>query len=351
MSNQTESDYYKQLTIYKAGVLIWKVVPPVFILLGTIGNCLSILVLTRRSIRVSTTALFLTVLACSDLLVLYSGLLRQWLIYLYNTDVRHISEAGCKIHTWLVYSSLDFSAWIIIILTLERVISSWLPHRAKTMCTNKTAVFILIAVCVFILVKNSHFLYGLVFEIANEKTNQVEQKCVAIDQNYSHFEYEVQPWIDMCVYCIVPFAIILIGNVSILFKVLQSQKKTKSTVAPSQSSRSRGQQQGIRHAKQSSTTAILFTLSIVFLVTTSPVSIYLIVETYWIQDADDAKLAKLDFWWAVVNMLMYSKNSVNFLLYCLSGTKFKKEFFRLINWKKSARLNNFNMQSNNSTRT
>ncbi|KAH3857069.1 hypothetical protein DPMN_099667 [Dreissena polymorpha] len=91
MTNQTDSDCYKQLSIYKAGVIIWKVVPPVFILLGTIGNSLSILVLNRRSIRVSTMALFLTVLACSDLLVLYSGLLRQWLIYLFYTDVRHIS--------------------------------------------------------------------------------------------------------------------------------------------------------------------------------------------------------------------------------------------------------------------
>ena len=83
MSNQTGSEYYEQLGLYKAGVLIWKVVPPILILLGTIGNSLSILVLTRRSIRVSTTALFLTVLACVDLLVLYSGLLRQWLIYLF----------------------------------------------------------------------------------------------------------------------------------------------------------------------------------------------------------------------------------------------------------------------------
>ena len=126
MDNQTDSEYYKQLSIYKAGILIWKVVPPVLLLLGTIGNSLSILVLTRRSIRASTTALFLTVLAFSDLLGLYSGLLRQWVIYLFKTDVRHVSEAGCKINAWLVYSSLDYSAWIHIIVTWERVILCWL---------------------------------------------------------------------------------------------------------------------------------------------------------------------------------------------------------------------------------
>ncbi|KAH3709263.1 hypothetical protein DPMN_068725 [Dreissena polymorpha] len=128
----------------------------------------------------------------------------------------------------------------------------------------------------------------------------------------------------------------------ILFKVLQSKKKTKSTVAPLHS-----QQQEIRDVKKSSKTAILFTLSIVFLVTTSPVSIYLIGEAYWIKDADDASMAKLGFWWAVVNMLMYTKNSINFLLYCLSGTKFRKELFRLINWKKGSRLNNENMPPGN----
>ena len=147
---------FTELPFYKSSVIIWKVVPPMLILLGTIGNILSILVLTRRSLRKSTTSLFLTVLACSDLLVLYSGLLRQWVLYVFETDVRHVCEVGCKLNIWLVYSSLDFSAWILMAVTIERVISVWLPHRVRTICTKKSAVVSLVGIGAFILTLNSH---------------------------------------------------------------------------------------------------------------------------------------------------------------------------------------------------
>ncbi|KAH3836759.1 FMRFamide receptor-like [Dreissena polymorpha] len=339
MTNETENDHYKQLGLYKASILIWKIVPPILILLGTIGNSLSILVLTRRSIRVSSTALFLTVLACSDLLVLYSGLLRQWLIYLFDTDVRNLSEAGCKINVWLVYSSLDFSAWILIVLTLERVVSTWMPHRARTLCTKKTAFAFIIAVGVFILGINSHILYGIGYKITqDENYYPIENKCIEIDRNYAYFFENVWPWIDLCVYCAVPFVVIVIGNALILFKVLNSQKKSKSTIAS-------------RLAKKSSMPAMLFTLNIVFLLSTLPVSIYTIGQAYWPKDLDDYKMAKLDFWWAVVNMLMYTNNSLNFLLYCLSGTKFRREVIRLLTWKKCFRLNHINPAQRNYTST
>ena len=70
---------------------------------------LSIVVLTSKYIRKLTAAIFLTCLTFSDLCVLYTGLLRQWLICLIDSDIRHLSEAFCKVHIWLVYSSLDFS--------------------------------------------------------------------------------------------------------------------------------------------------------------------------------------------------------------------------------------------------
>ncbi|XP_052280996.1 neuromedin-U receptor 2-like [Dreissena polymorpha] len=303
MSNETDSDNmaYTEFGLYKAGILIWKVVPPILILVGTIGNSLSILVLTRRSIRVSTTALFLTVLACSDLLVLYSGLLRQWLIYLFDTDVRHISEAGCKISMWLVYSSLDFSAWILILVTLERVVLAWFPHHGRIVSNRKSAVACLAVICGFILGINAHMLYGMVFKIEYDSNNNPYlHTCTVIDDAYYRFFSQVWPWIDLSVFCVVPFAVIVIGNTMILFKVLQSKKKTRSSIRPMGSlPNSQTKYQSNNNGKKSSMTVVLFTLNIVFIVTTSPVSIYNIGYAYWGTDMSDANTAKLDFWWAV----------------------------------------------------
>ena len=328
---QEVADYddYTDYPEYKAGIMIWKLVPPILIVVGTIGNILSILVLTRRSIRVSTTALYLTFLAFSDLCVLYTGLLRQWLIYLFEFDVRHVSNAGCKLHIWLLYSSLDFSAWILIVVTLERVILSWCPYSAKTKCNRKYAT-VLVVILIFLLGLNSHLLYGMIHEERfDASTNTtVISKCVEINNKYGDFFNLTWPWIDLCALCLIPFSVIVIGNGFILLKVIKSKKKTKARVVPSINT---GETRTTHRntSKHSSMTAMLFTLNMVFLVTTSPVSIYNIGYTHWLTDGTHQTYASLDLWWAIVNMLMYTNNSLNFLLYCLSGTRFRQAVIRL----------------------
>ena len=326
----TEEDYddYTTYPQYKTSILIWKVVPPILILLGTIGNILSIVVLTRKSIKDSTTALYLTFLTASDLCVLYTGLLRQWIRYLFKYDVRHLSEAVCKIHLWVVYSSLDFSAWILIAFTLERVISVCCPFSAKTKCSRKYAMALLIAILLFLLALNSHMLYGMVNKGSMNKHDTGINKCVEINENYGDFFKFVWPWIDLCVFCLIPVSVIVIGNCCILFGVIKSQRKTRARSVSSVNTDQRTSLQRGR-ANHSSMTAMLFTLNMVFLFTTSPVSIYNIGYTHWMESGTSQDYATLDLWWAIVNMLQYTNNSINFLLYCLSGTRFRREVKRI----------------------
>ena len=327
MDNVTED--YTNFPDYRAGLLIWKVVPPFLILLGTIGNILSIVVLTRKSIKISTTmALYLTFLAFSDLLVLYTGLLRQWILYVFKYDVRHLSEAACKIHMWLLFTLRDFSGWILLAVTLERVISVWCPLSAKTKCSRKYATALLIIILLFLLALNSHVMYGMVNKGTVEEHDTGTRSCSVIDTKYGSFYNLTWPWIDVCVFCLIPFSVIVVGNGCILFRVIRSQRKTKARSVPSINTN----QSRISHRsgpKQSSLTAILFTLNTVFLFTTFPVSIYMIGSPPWEESGTVQDYATLDLWWAVVNMLMYTNNSSNFLLYCLRGTQIRQEVKRI----------------------
>ena len=173
MNNLTET--YQYYSEYKVGLSIWKTVPPFLIAFGTVGNCLSLIVLTRRSIRKSTTALFLTCLTISDLLVLFTGLLRHWLINLLEFDIRRVSEVVCKLHMWLVYSSLDFSAWMFILLTLERIHAVWSPMQfsSRTNWNRRNAAIVIILMSAFSLGLNSHILYGI--------GDKGKRKCVSVD--------------------------------------------------------------------------------------------------------------------------------------------------------------------------
>ena len=62
---------YQSYSEYKAGIIIWKTVPPILITFGTCGNILSIVVLARKSNRKSTTAIFLIYFSHFPIFVYY----------------------------------------------------------------------------------------------------------------------------------------------------------------------------------------------------------------------------------------------------------------------------------------
>ena len=66
------------------------------LVLGTVGNVLSGLVMMQKAMRRSTLGLMLIILAVSDTLVLWTDLLRQYMIYVYGIELRTYSNIGCK---------------------------------------------------------------------------------------------------------------------------------------------------------------------------------------------------------------------------------------------------------------
>ena len=256
----------------------------------------------------------LTFLAFSDILVLYTGLLRQWIYYTFDYDIRQFSAIACKIHLWFVYTCLDLSAWIIMALTLDRVIATWWPFRARRLCTRTCAMKVVATFVFFLLIVNSHFLYGMANKTHRDSNGTVveEEKCVPVYEDYLKFLVNVWSIFDLLNLCLIPFSVILVGNICIVVKLMKNQRRlairrrSSSAAAPS-------------------LTVMMLILSTVFLITTLPIGVYITGDNYWGQTEEPQSLASLKLWWAIVNMLMYTNNCVNFLLYCLSGSRFRKE--------------------------
>ena len=316
-----------QYSEYRHAVRIWKTIPPIFLVLGTLGNLLTIVVLMRSKSRLSSTALYLSALAVSDLLVLWLGLLRQWLIYMFDIDVRHLSEAGCKIHIFLVYFATQCSSWLLVAVTSERFIGVLLPHKVKQGCTTRTAVVTISIIVGCLILLNAHWFYGMgETEVVFSNVTYVF-KCDSIYEHYYEFLGFKWLWIDLCVFSLVPFTILLIGNVSIIVRVLASKHKTRIQIAPSN-----GGTGAVRRSdKTAQLTAMLVLLNIVFFVCTLPMAIYLIGEPKWISKLKSYhEFAVLRLWWSVVNSFMYLNNAINFILYFLSGSRFRQEVKSLV---------------------
>ncbi|KAH3735340.1 hypothetical protein DPMN_041831 [Dreissena polymorpha] len=80
--NATSSNFFEwkfpPVGYYKnTRMLFWRVIPPILISIGTIGNVMTIFVLLRQK-KMKSTAVFLFALALSDTLVLFCALLPEW---------------------------------------------------------------------------------------------------------------------------------------------------------------------------------------------------------------------------------------------------------------------------------
>lgn len=151
-------------------------------------------------------------------------------------------------------------------------------------------------------------------------TNISDIQCLPVTELYWNFRYNIWPWIDLCIVSLVPMAILFFCNLSIIYFLL---KRTQALI----------QLEGnsfkiMRNTRNySQVTGYLILLNAVFFICTAPISVYLIREESLLESAGESihDLAVLQLWQAVVNLLSYTNNAANFLLYVLCGSRFRKE--------------------------
>ncbi|XP_048779409.2 FMRFamide receptor-like [Ostrea edulis] len=334
MENSTcHSDVaYKTHVENIAAEQIWIYVSPVLIVVGTIANTLSIIVLLHKRMRTSTTMFYLTVLSFGDMMVLYTGLLRYWIKSAFDKDIRLISQFSCKIHAFLVYFSLDFTTWVLVAVTIDRCVFVCLPFKAKRLCTLTHARMVVVCIGLIMTALNFHLFWGVSHEM------QLGELSCTHANDFTEFAW---PWIDFCVFSIIPFTIMIIANILIIRHLFMAHKRvashhhetSHSEQCQSVINHSNGNGVRTKQRKVPSITTMLLTTNCVFLALTLPIVIYLIVYPYVLYDATDHVTAVLKLLWAIANMFQYANNTIHFFLYCLTGPRFRRELFKVFKIK------------------
>lgn len=300
---------------------MWLYGAPILIIIGTIGNSLSAVVMMRKDLRKTTTSLFLTVLAFVDTAILYTGLLRQWLVMYKDYDIRTVAAATCKLHTFLLYALNQYQAWLLVIVTIERLIAVFLPHQSKRLCTRPAAAASLAVSAVAIGGLNAHFFWTNQY-IRIQYSDKYVAYCMPFDAKYAHFVRTVWPWVDFIAFSMLPFVVLVTSNIAILLRMLYSHYLRRTSLHTHGNT-----------VKMTSMTAILITVTFSFFVTTAPISIYLIMTDTLREDSTSAADRKLRVVWVVFNLLTYTNNTFNFLLYCVSGSRFRRELINMFRRK------------------
>ena len=106
----------------------------VFILafVGTVSNCLTLCILSRKMFHHNSSSVFLRVLATFDMLTLWSYML--WaLSHFYLPEMR--TPASCKILNYMMASCPHVTSFILLTVTIEHFLAVLFPLHVRIIST------------------------------------------------------------------------------------------------------------------------------------------------------------------------------------------------------------------------
>ena len=273
---------------------------------------LCILFFCRPAMR-SGSSVILMALAVADTLTLAVGPTSRYLQTVHNVYLNDYFII-CKFHKYLK-SVFGYSAnWLVIVFTIFRVVAVYWPHKANVLCTRKRA---LIAVGVtFVtccLVHLDYIIHIQQFVHVNNRGKFAPKKCWFEGPREIYYKVYSQ-WVMLVFMSIIPFFVLLIGNTMIIRKVLiyAFERKRMSNDEKSDDSQSM--------------TAMLISISVLFLVTQVPAVVISIIKRNLSSETHNKEYLHIflviD---TIFRLLKWSNHAVNFFCYCVSGKRFREE--------------------------
>ncbi|PVD35156.1 hypothetical protein C0Q70_06437 [Pomacea canaliculata] len=222
---------------------MWSTIAPFIIIIGLLGNLLVIIVFERLHFRKSSTLLHMFVLAFNDSVILCLGPVRYWTKEVFQFDLATISDFGCRLNFFVLYTSLDFSAWILVSVSVERVVSVHKPLHARIWFTVNRALIRLVIIFVLLCGINMHFFFtnGLVssfnstssdnntgINTTTTATTDDSQRCDSLPE-FSVFNNYYFVWIDLFFDSLFPFVLMALSNCFIVKSLRESKRNRPRT--------------------------------------------------------------------------------------------------------------------------
>ena len=313
------------------------------IFLGIVGNLMSYFVWTKdRRCKKLPGGVYLKALVISDTIALCIPATNEAIILLTRNDPRKNNLFFCKMENVGRHFGLLVSSWIIVCFSIERTMAIVKPRKTVAL-TDKQRI-IVIVLGIFIVNFLLNLPYGIVYHImknagestwtssfnttsnhnfseindsnANGGGNVTSYKFICGSDPASLFAFLnwYHIWfMDFVLIFIVPFTLITLSNITVLVLSIAQKNKLNG--------------QGSRTF---AVTSRAIAVSVVHCLTTGPFSILVLIPEF-----SDRALKVHYFITKVSVVLVYMNHSLNYVLYSVFGTDFRRDCLELICKKSS----------------
>ena len=321
---------------YRVGVGINRFVLPVIIAVGTLGNFVSMCVMFQRQNRHMSFTIYLGCLAISDNCVLLSAGYYWGTVELHGRLPR---DDECRILIWILETFQSNGVLLILGVTLDRLVAVCFPLKAAAWCRARRAK----------VVSASVFAVVAVYNIPHLVLNHADERFVCMLCRFDNILCVIHLWVTTLITFAIPLVLLLAANTVIILAVRNSLKYKHSSSSGSSDDTQTDSLSELKHisqrrAKRSrakyskhvelslkdrNLIVMLLLVSFMFLLLNAPRFIRIIIFATVQFDMTPERVAMNTLAWHVTNKLYFTNNACNFVLYCLSGSKFRRDFTKL----------------------
>ena len=305
----------------------------VFCLLGVLGNVLAFVTFSTKSVRTSTTSVYLRALAIADVLVLITALFRYKTYKIFLTDEQDLDsvlhfdpyiQVYVEPFHWMALGS---SSFITIVLSLERYMAVKFPLFTKRSCSVPVVLLCIGGVVIIVVAITSPNFAS--YEVLHQEIIGISIYYASITDfgRESLFPCTFHNYIVPIVWYIIPAIFLTILNI---FLSVHVHKSTRIRVGLP----------GVYNPNRNLTVLIILIVS-VYMICNFPKCIFMFYKLVNQQSNNQACVemtsssnspnSKAYLVIQVVTELLNVLNScMNFIVYCLVGSRFRRELKRLL---------------------
>ena len=299
----------------------WTIVRVTVCSIGILANSLVVLVIIHGSLWKSVFMSLLMTLSIYDSL---------YLVAVVNIQTGIFGQLGigpstlhCSLNNFLFHGGSLVSSWVTVLISLERFIAIYYPFKVHIFCTKMRMYGTTIALTILAFLSLIPYFY-----ISAVNSSDHGPECQILLKNVLVMIFKCT---FFTLYSIVPFLIIAVFNILIIKKV-QSQKAFRLRSQVQQSNQ-------VSSGNDNSRILIMVCICLVFVATTLPAAITVIVKyTFCFFEVEKCSLVR---GWIFYFAYLFEdiNHSVNFFLYCLTGSVFRHALFQLFRCKKKQSSN------------
>ncbi|CAG2103960.1 unnamed protein product [Medioppia subpectinata] len=305
---------------------VQRVLVPIIMIIGVIGNSITIVIMTRRKMRSSTNS-YLAALATFDMLYLI------FIFYLSLSAYPNIKDVQYYYYWYfwpfaimIADASSNTSIWLTVTFTIERYIAVCHPIRGKVLCTESRAKRVIL--CVFLIC----FTFTLptpfewvVVEKNSTETGRVYLQAIFSELGQNDLYRTVYYYLNVLLFALIPFLSLAIFNAFLIRSVHVSRKQRNTMIQGEASAK-----MDPTTKQESRITIMLIAVVILFLMCQLPTASVLIYSVFYNVEAEETNTGCLMRGLGnIFNFLLAINATGNFVLYCLLSQKYRRTFLAI----------------------